>query len=29
MNIFSYLLYFLKEKNLIYCINKTTDYIVS
>ena len=30
MNIFSFLLYFWKEKNyLIYCINKTTNYIVS
>ena len=30
MNIFSFLLYFWKEKNyLIYCINKTTNYIAS
>ena len=30
MNIFSFLLYFWKEKNyLIYCINKITNYIVS
>ena len=29
MNIFSFLLYFWKEKKLIYSINKTTNYIVS
>ena len=30
MNIFSFLLYFWKEKNyLIYCINKTTNYIIA